>query len=89
MWRRRLLRERLLVHGDFNPSNILIQGGVISGILDWEYYHSGTPYMDIGNLLRHTDTVYHSKIKDGLEAGGMRLPMDWKERAELVDLTVT
>ena len=43
--------------------------------------------MDTGNLLRNTDTVYHSKIKDGLEAGGMRLPMDWKERAELVDLT--
>ena len=43
--------------------------------------------MDIGNLLRHTDPVYHGQIKLGLEAGGMALPGDWKQRAELVDLT--
>ena len=79
--------ERRLVHGDFNPTNILISEGVVSGILDWEYCHSGTPYMDIGNLLRHTDDEYHGLIKSGLEAGGMRLPADWKARAELVDLT--
>ena len=48
---------------------------------------TNTPYMDIGNLLRHTHQDYHSKIKAGLEAGGMCLPMDWSERAELVDLT--
>lgn len=40
-----------LVHGDFNPTNILIHRGKVSGILDWEFCHSGTPYMDIGNLL--------------------------------------
>jgi aminoglycoside phosphotransferase (APT) family kinase protein len=79
--------ESHLVHGDFNPTNILIRGGVVIGILDWEYCHSGTPYMDIGNLLRHTLPEHHSKIKAGLEAGGMCLPMDWSERAELVDLT--
>ena len=46
--------DRRLVHGDFNPTNILIDDGAVSGVLDWEYCHSGTPYMDIGNLLRHT-----------------------------------
>lgn len=79
--------ESRLVHGDFNPTNVLIRGGLVAGILDWEYCHSGTPYMDIGNLLRHTHPDYHSQIKWGLEAGGMSLPSDWKERAELVDLT--
>ncbi len=39
------------------------------------------------NLLRHTHPDYHSEIKSGLESGGMSLPSDWKERAELVDLT--
>ena len=76
-----------LVHGDFNPTNILISDGGVSGVLDWEYCHSGTPYMDIGNLLRHTPAEYHGEIKSGLEADGMSLPDDWRERAELVDLT--
>ena len=76
-----------LVHGDFNTTNVLIRGGLVAGILDWEYCHSGTPYMDIGNLLRHTHPDYHSRIGSGLEAGGMSLPNDWMERAELVDLT--
>lgn len=43
--------------------------------------------MDIGNLLQHTHTEYHGQIKSGLEAGGMSLPNDWMERAELVGLT--
>lgn len=76
-----------LVHGDFNPTNILIQDGQVSGVLDWDYCHSGTPYMDIGNLLRHTPLNQHLQIKAGLERGGMKLPPDWQRRAELVDLT--
>jgi aminoglycoside phosphotransferase (APT) family kinase protein len=76
-----------LVHGDFNPTNILIHRGKVSGILDWEFCHAGTPYMDIGNLLRNTAPDFHRAIKQGLEAGGMSLPNDWKERAELVDVT--
>jgi len=76
-----------LVHGDFNPTNILISNGAVSGVLDWEYCHSGTPYMDIGNLLRHTPAEYHGLIQSGLESGGMRLPDDWAKRAQLVDLT--
>ena len=79
--------DRRLVHGDFNPTNILIDDGVVSGVLDWEYCHSGTPYMDIGNLLRHTPAEYHGQIKAGLEAGGMAVHSDWIERAQLVDLT--
>ena len=78
--------ESRLVHGDFNPTNILIHQGVVSGVLDWEFCHSGTPHMDIGNLLRNTDPEFHDQIKLGLETGGMSLPGDWKERAELVDL---
>ena len=43
--------------------------------------------MDIGNLLRNTPPEYHTEIRLGLEAGGMNLPTDWQERAELVDLS--
>jgi len=79
--------ECRLVHGDFNPTNILIKDDAVSGVLDWEFCHSGSPYMDIGNLLRHTGAEYHPLIESGLRAGGMALPGDWRERAELVDLT--
>ena len=76
-----------MVHGDFNPTNILIKNGEVSGVLDWEYSHSGTPFMDIGNLLRHTNPAYHPLIEQGLRAAGMDLPEDWLRRARLVDLT--
>jgi aminoglycoside phosphotransferase (APT) family kinase protein len=79
--------QRSLVHGDFNPTNILVKDGVVSGVLDWEYAHSGTPFMDVGNLLRHTNPAYHPLIEHGLRAGGMDLPEDWQRRARLVDLT--
>ncbi len=79
--------QRGLVHGDFNPTNILIKDGEVSGVLDWEYAHSGTPFMDIGNLLRSMDPTYHPLIEQGLRSGGMDLPADWQRRAQLVDLT--
>ncbi|MFQ6027101.1 MAG: phosphotransferase family protein [Dehalococcoidia bacterium] len=79
--------QSCLVHGDFNPTNILIHEGNVSGVLDWEFCHSGTHYMDIGNLLRNTDPAYHQDIQSGLARGGLNLPVDWQERAELIDLT--
>ena len=78
--------QHVLVHGDFNPSNVLFQDGDVTAVLDWEYAHSGTRYMDIGNLLRNTDRQFHDAIGRGLVAGGFALPEDWKERAALVDV---
>jgi aminoglycoside phosphotransferase (APT) family kinase protein len=79
--------EPRLVHGDFNPTNILVHKGTVTGILDWEFSHAGSPYMDIGNLLRHTDPTYHNEIEAGLVAGGLNVPADWRRKAELVDLS--
>jgi aminoglycoside phosphotransferase (APT) family kinase protein len=79
--------QHSLVHGDFNPTNILIHNGAVSGIVDWEFSHSGTPYMDIGNLLRHIEPSRYSDIRTGLSAGGMSVPDDWLKRAQLIDLS--
>jgi len=78
--------EPRLVHGDFNPTNILVHKGAVTGILDWEFSHAGSPYMDIGNLLRHMDPMYHGEIEAGLVAGGLNVPPDWRRKAELMDL---
>ena len=78
-------RQPSLTHGDFNPTNILIDNGQVSAVLDWEYAHAGTPYMDIGNLLRNTESQHHESIGQGLVEGGFDLPDDWKHRAALID----
>ncbi|MCG3180950.1 MAG: hypothetical protein BIFFINMI_03316 [Phycisphaerae bacterium] len=75
-----------LVHGDFNPTNILVHRGAVSAVLDWEFSHAGSPWMDIGNLLRHTPAKHRGLIARGLRAGGIDLPADWIRRAELADL---
>lgn len=43
-----------LVHSDFNPKNLLVDPaeGTVTGLLDWEFAHAGTPGADLGNLLR-------------------------------------
>lgn len=46
-----------LVHSDFNPKNLLVdpETATITGLIDWEFAHSGSPYTDLGNLLRFCD----------------------------------
>lgn len=43
-----------LVHSDLNPKNLLLDPDTlaVTGVLDWEFAHSGHPFTDLGNLLR-------------------------------------
>jgi len=45
-----------LTHGDFGRSNILVcideLGARVEAVIDWEFAFSGSPMMDLGNLLR-------------------------------------
>ena len=75
-----------LVHGDFRPDNILVSGDSITGILDWEFAHSGCSYMDIGNLLRHVPSEWEQDLSLGLLEAGFELPPDWRFRSLLIDL---
>jgi len=36
----------VIVHGDFGPQNVLIDGGEVSALLDWEFAHVGEPVED-------------------------------------------
>jgi aminoglycoside phosphotransferase (APT) family kinase protein len=44
----------VLVHGDFNPKNILVhpEEAVVTGLVDWEYAHAGSIHTDFGNVTR-------------------------------------
>jgi aminoglycoside phosphotransferase (APT) family kinase protein len=44
----------VLVHGDFNPKNILVdpREGAFTGLVDWEYAHAGSLHTDLGNFTR-------------------------------------
>jgi aminoglycoside phosphotransferase (APT) family kinase protein len=80
-----------LVHGDFNPSNILVApDGEISAILDWEFAHSGSVWADVGNLLRYRGIALPNSVKlqllEGLRDGGFSPPKDWYTRSLLADL---
>lgn len=43
-----------LVHSDLNPKNLLLDPETleVTGVLDWEFAHSGHPFTDLGNVLR-------------------------------------
>jgi len=39
-------RARVVCHGDFHPLNLLVDGGRVSGVLDWTHAHLGEPEFD-------------------------------------------
>ncbi|SDP13599.1 Predicted kinase, aminoglycoside phosphotransferase (APT) family [Klenkia soli] len=46
--RARPARRTVLVHADYKPGNILLEGDRISSLLDWELAHLGDPLEDLG-----------------------------------------
>jgi len=55
-----------LVHGDFKPGNVLMQGDEVTLVLDWETAHLGDPLEDIG------------WVTNPLRAGEHRIPGSWE-----------
>jgi len=83
-----------LTHSDFGGSNILVTGGpnghTLSAVLDWEFAFSGTPFFDLGNLLRPplgTLAGFSDGVALGYKRGGGHLPTRWREMAAIVDLS--
>lgn len=81
-----------LVHGDFDPSNILIKKTAgdwkIVGILDWEFSFSGSYFFDMGSMLRFSHKLpkcFKESFVSGVETRG-KLPSAWEISAKLMDL---
>jgi aminoglycoside phosphotransferase (APT) family kinase protein len=48
--------EQRLVHGDLKANNLLVRGGQLTAVLDWELVHVGDPHADLAwTLLWTTD----------------------------------
>ena len=50
LWRNRPppVDRPAIVHGDYRPANMLVEGARISAMLDWEFTHLGDPLEDLG-----------------------------------------
>lgn len=82
-----------LTHADFGGSNILVRstGGrwTLAAVLDWEFAFAGSPFFDLGNLLRPPLgrlPGFADAVAAGYMSAGYTLPPRWREMAALVDL---
>ncbi|MFI5734687.1 phosphotransferase family protein [Kribbella sp. NPDC051587] len=78
-----------LVHSDFNPKNLLVdpETARITGLIDWEFTHSGSPYDDLGNLLRfETDPVLAGAVLSALRGSELGLAEPLVELGRAADL---
>ena len=87
------LHDTQLVHGDFDPANILVtkceDSWQLSGVLDWEFAFSGSNLWDVANMLRyahHMPLAYEQAFVTGLEHGGVTLPENWHISVHLLNL---
>lgn len=86
--------EKHLVHGDFDPANILVDkindSWVITGVLDWEFAFSGSYLWDVANMLRYAYKMppeFQNSFIDALQRNGIKLPHDWRTTAHLLNLS--
>ncbi len=83
-----------LVHGDFDPANILVSKGTgsdwrVSAVLDWEFSFSGSPLCDVANMLRyshHMPKEYEASFLEGYQSEGNILPKHWRITVHLLNL---
>lgn len=86
-------RRVCLVHSDFNARNLLVDPAAleVTGVLDWEFAHSGLPWTDLGNLLRlerHPAFVgaVLGAYREFMPPASDRGPDDLLDRARAADL---
>ncbi len=85
------LEPACLVHGDFNPDNIVIDPNTlkVAALLDWEFAFSGSYLFDIGNLLRfQVPTAFEQCFITAYQTEkNMILPSNWKKIIKIQDLS--
>ncbi|MFE4001463.1 phosphotransferase family protein [Nocardioides sp. YIM B13467] len=78
-----------LVHSDLNPKNVIVDPKTlrVRAVLDWEFAHAGSPFADLGNLLRFDrEAAYVSGVLEGYVAVRGGSATDALELARAADL---
>ncbi|RYG36958.1 hypothetical protein EON81_08075, partial [bacterium] len=76
-----------LCHSDFKASNLLVHEGRLSAVVDWEFAHSGSPGVALGQLFRHAlPDGFEKSFAAAYRAEGGNLPKGWRELARRADL---
>jgi len=78
-----------LVHSDLNPKNLLLDptSQAVTGVLDWEFTHSGHPFTDLGNVARFDrESSYLAGVLEAWEARHGTPPDDALDLARAADL---
>ncbi len=85
--------ERCLVHGDFDPANILVDkingSWAVTGVLDWEFAFLGSYLWDVANMLRYAHKMpseFQNAFIGGLKRSGIHLPSTWPTTIHLLNL---
>lgn len=86
--------EKYLVHGDFDPANILVDqingSWFVTGILDWEFAFSGSYLWDVANMLRYAHKMppeFQNSFIEALQKNGIKLPAHWCTTIHLLNLS--
>jgi GNAT superfamily N-acetyltransferase len=86
--------EKHLVHGDFDPANILVDkingSWVVTAILDWEFAFSGSCLWDVANMLRYAHKMppeFQNSFIEALQKNGIKLPAHWRTTTHLLNLS--
>lgn len=82
-----------LVHSDFNLKNLLVREKEgwwqVRAVLDWEFAHSGSPMVDLGNFFRFEQRLppplFTGFLQAYQELAGV-LPDNWRLQSRLLDL---
>lgn len=78
-----------LVHSDFNAKNLLVDPHSleVTGLVDWEFAHAGSPWTDLGNLLRFERAEpFGQAVLASYGAFMPAVPADVLDRARAADL---
>lgn len=86
--------DKHLVHGDFDPANILVDkingSWIVTGVLDWEFAFSGSCLWDVANMLRYAHKMpleFQNSFIDALQRNGIKLPPHWRTTLHLLNLS--
>lgn len=78
-----------LVQGDFSPENLLVapDAATVTGVVDWELAHAGSPFADLGRLLRlDRDPAFVEAVCGAYADRVVDAPGDLLDQARAADL---